>query len=154
MKRRDFLARFVAVTGLFVTLSHRVEAGEDRLRIRWHLRGDKIKAVRKSMSFDGEVIPDPESATDTRGLPILYYVVGVVLIPYLADAVLEVYRDIKYGGLVICPRDGEVSIRNDPRIDGGTIIVCDDNGIEIFNQRNIKDPTELIRALSDLRRNG
>lgn len=154
MRRRDLLAGVVAAIGLVVTVSRRGEAVEDRLRIRWHLPRDKVKAVRKSLGSDGEVIPDSESATDTRGLPLLYYVVGVVLIPYLADAILEVYRDIKYGGLVICPRDGEVSIRNDPRIDGGTIVVCDDKGVEIYHLRNIEDPTELIKALSDLQGGG
>jgi hypothetical protein len=154
MRRRDLLVGFVAVTGFVVTGSRRVEPAEGRLRIRWHLPRDKVKVVRKSLRFDGDVIPDTESATDTKGLPFLYYVLGVVLIPYLADAVLEVYRDYKFGGLVVRVGDDEVLIGNDPRIDGGTIVILDDNGIEIFNQRNIEDPTELIKALSELQQDG
>ena len=49
--------------------------------------------------------------------------VGVVAVGQLARTLLEVYRDVSSGGIVVHSKEGKVLIDNDPRFSSGTLII-------------------------------
>jgi hypothetical protein len=100
------------------------------------------KLRSEDAKFDGEV----KAEKDTKGL-VVFIFVGAVLVPYLVDAVLALRREINYGGVVIDTRGSEVVIDNDPRLDGGTLVVITAEGVETHQRDDIVDPTQLISAL-------
>ncbi len=124
-------------------VSNSGEAEERQYSLRWRVNKAHIETVRDNLVFEGEI----EIEKDQKGLPLVFVFVGVVLLPYLADAVLALRRDMVYGGLLIDARGPEVVIENDQRIDGGTIVVVTAEGTEIYYREDIRDPSELISAL-------
>ncbi len=119
--------------------------------MRWRVPRDQVPTVREEARFDGVVTGDPNSAKDTKGLPLIYLFVGAVLVPYLADALLAVYRDAKYGGMVVVSKGDELVIENDPRLEGGVIVVKDAKGVTIYRSKTVSDPNELIAALTKVK---
>ena len=62
------------------------------------------------------------------------------MIPYLAKSIWSVVRDIRYGGLVVDLRSDEVVIENDPRLDGGVIVLIKPDGsTEFHHESNFPD---------------
>lgn len=122
----------------------RTDEGEDRsYKLRWRVSTAHFESVRDTLHFDGEITTE----MDQKGIPLVFVFVGVVLIPYLADAVLALRRDMVYGGLVIDARAAEIVIENDPRLDGGTIVVVTAQGTKIYDREEIGNPSDLIAAL-------
>jgi hypothetical protein len=75
-----------------------------------------------------------------------------VALGVLAKTLLDIYKDLKYGGIIIRRnKKGELLIENDPRLDHGTIIV--DQGKEvkvIFKEKDQPQAKDLIDALAPL----
>ena len=114
---------------------------------RWRVTATHFETVEaklrsKEAKFEGKV----EAEKDTKGLAVFIFV-GAVLVPYLVDAVLALRRDIVHGGVVIDTRGSEIVIDNDPRLDGGTLVLVTSEGVEIYERHDIVDPTELVSAL-------
>jgi hypothetical protein len=125
----------------------------DLLRVRWRIPQGQLKRVQDRLrDFDGEITGDPLVPEDARGLPVIYLLVGTTFVSYLADALMAVYRDIKYGGLIIQAKpNGEFDIQNDRRLAGSTIIVKTPDGVEFYRTRSAQTSTELIDVLTKLR---
>ena len=69
---------------------------------------------------------------------------------HLAKPLIEVYRDVKYGGIVVHQENGKVVIDNDPRFSSGTIIVIQEDEITVFQDQNQPQLTEVINAIQPL----
>jgi hypothetical protein len=68
-----------------------------------------------------------------------------------AKTLLEVYRDVKYGGIVVRRENGKLQIENDPRLSSGTIIVQQKDKVEVtFREQDNPSPSDLIKALEPL----
>lgn len=95
--------------------------------------------------------PSP-NADAGRGGPILVIIIAAVLLITLARSIVAVYRDIRYGGLIIQDTDRGLLIRHDRRIPGHVVIIRDRNGVTIRELRggevNVRD---LVPILSNTR---
>ncbi|MFH0785273.1 MAG: hypothetical protein V2B20_25430 [Pseudomonadota bacterium] len=130
-----------------------VSPERQELRIRWHVPRDQMPLIREKLYFKGEVEPDLDSATATKGLPITFLIVGAVFLPYLVDAIIAAYRDIRYGGIVITFKDnGEVFIINDCRIPGGTILIKRKDDVEFCRIEKEPPPQMMFNILKPVKR--
>lgn len=115
----------------------------------WYVPRDQVQTVREALNFQGQIIPKTNSDLITRGAPLLFVLAGTISIPLLAHALIDVYRDFRYGGVVVNVNNGKIDIKNDPRMPSGTIIVYDARGISIYqvNPEYDADAVSLIKAL-------
>ena len=76
----------------------------------------------------------------------------MVTLGSVAKTVLDIYKDAKYGGVII-RRDekGELLIENNPSLDRGTLIIDQGDDIKvIFKENDQPKATELIESLTPL----
>ena len=149
--RRIVLTAFTAI--LFSRLfSKMVVLGQetDSVYIQWRVPREQVSSVKENLNFDGEISGDESTIEDSKGLPLIYIFVGVVAVAQLARTLLEVYRDVRYGGIVVHQENGKVVIDNDPRFSSGTIIVIQEDEVEVFQDQNQPQLTEVINALQPL----
>lgn len=129
-------------------------SGQEMTNFEWRVSRSQVNIVKVGMDFDGKVVPDLATVTDTKGLPLVYILVGSASILQIAKTLLDVYRDFRYGGIVISGKDGEINIKNDARIAGGTIVVYDKNDIKFYFRKQ-ENPTigNLVEALTKISKN-
>ena len=148
MHRRGFIAAAALVSaGLLADL--RRGHAEPSAAIVWNVPRNQVPTIRETLDFNGTVTPTGNSTNNTRALPLLFIFAGIVSLSSLANALASVYRDIRYGGVVVMARDGRLEINNDPRLSGGTMIVYGD-GVEVLRatpERDL-DPSELLKSLT------
>lgn len=117
---------------------------EDELRkLRWRVPVAHFKTVETNLRFEGTVT----SEKNEKGIPLVFIFIGAVILPYLADAVLALRREILYGGVVIDTRGSEIVIENDKRLDAGIIVVITPSGTDLYERDEFGDPRELVAAL-------
>ena len=77
---------------------------------------------------------------------------GTVAISTLARALMAAYKDMRYGGIVITARDGQLNIENDVRINGGTIVVYNNQNIKVYQLTETMDQdiVPLVKSLNDI----
>lgn len=141
---------FVASILSCIPFSEQLDA-QDRVQIEWRVPRENVSVLREDLVFDGQITPDPATAQDTKGLPLIYVFVGLVALPDLVTGITNAVREVACGGAVI-ELDGEgLSIRCEPALGLNTVVVRDADGVDIkqFDQTN--DPSRLLQALEDLR---
>jgi hypothetical protein len=124
-----------------------------KARFEWHLPSEQLGTAERYLGAPESIKPEPHSATDTRGLPLLVIITAVALVPEIAEAIVRVYRDYKYGGVIITSKDGKLDIRTDSRLSASMVIFKSANGIEIHQ---VKDPSadDLISLLENILKGG
>ncbi len=116
--------------------------------IEWRIPREQVKTVTEQLTFTGEITGDPATVEDTKGLPLVYILVGAVALAELAKILLEVYRDIKYGGIVIRSENGKIQIENKPEISSGTIIIQEKDTVKvIFQEKDKPQILDLVKAI-------
>lgn len=153
IKRRKFLVGLV-LSLFFHRLSNQsVSAQESQsVNIQWRVPAEQVNTVREELNFEGQVIPDKSTITDDRGLPLIYILIGAVALGQIATTLLEIYKDTKYGGVIVRKnKKGELLIENNANLERGTIIIDQGNEVKIiFREKNDPKATELIQALTPL----
>ena len=104
--------------------------------------------IKNTLNFSGE--ERPLSDPSDRAAPLVVVLAGTALLPDLANPLLSVYRDVRYGGIVIEDHDGHLDIRNDPRIRGGVIIFRNKDGVTVHEITQSSTSSDLISSLKDL----
>lgn len=85
-----------------------------------------------------------------RGIGIATVIItGAVAVPYLANALVSVYRNAKEGGTTVCWDGSKYVIERNRAIDGGTVVIKDGNGIRIFEGGPVDSPADLLPALTE-----
>ena len=151
--RRNFLAGLIlGLTATQVPLGSLYAQETESVRINWSVPSEQLSAVREDLNFGGQVIPDETSREDGRGLPLIYILIGAVTLGQLAKTLLEIYKDSKYGGVVLRKnKKGELVIKNEPSLERGTIIIEQGSEIKvIFKEKEDPKAEELINALTSL----
>ncbi len=120
------------------------------VKIQWSVPREKVSEVKEQLDFNGEIIGDESTVEDSKGLPLIYIFVGVVSLGYLSEILLKVYRDVRYGGIIIYSEDNKLIIDNDFRLPSGTIIITQGDNIKVFQDKNKPETTEVINALKIL----
>ncbi len=153
LKRRRFLGSLIVGLLESQLFNQIILAEEDEsISIQWRVPREQVPMVRDNLNFQGEIVPDKSTIEDDRGLPLVYIFVGVVTLGSVAKTVLDIYKDAKYGGIII-RRDekGELLIENNPSLDKGTIIIDQGDDIKvILKEDNQPKSTELIESLTPL----
>ena len=150
MIRRSFLRMFggaavfspLILVGVPGNRPFAAEQEGEPVRFRWRVPVVHKRTVEGSLRYEGEI----EREKDKKGA-LVFVFVGAVLLPFLAEAILELRRDIIYGGVVIDTRGAEIVIENDKRLDSRTIVVVGPEGNEIYEREEIANPSELVAAL-------
>lgn len=146
LSRRRFAGALLlggAVKSISPLIALAAAADDSPRKIRWRVPVAHVETVEENLQFEGTVTAEK----DEKGIPLLFIFVGTVLIPYLADAVLALRREIVYGGVVIDTRGSEIVIDNDKRLDAGVIVVITPDGTDIYERDEFGDPSELVAAL-------
>jgi len=153
IKRRKFLVGLVLSLFFHRFLNQSVSAQESQsVNIQWRVPAEQVNTVREELNFEGQVIPDKSTITDDRGLPLIYILIGAVALGQIATTLLEIYKDTKYGGVIVRKnKKGELLIENNANLERGTIIIDQGNEVKIiFREKNDPKATELIQALTPL----
>ncbi|MGK7932233.1 MAG: hypothetical protein AB4041_12475 [Microcystaceae cyanobacterium] len=153
IKRRDFLSGLIGVILVHQLFNRKLLAQENEtVTIHWRVPREQVPTVRDDLNFQGKIIPDESTREDDRGLPLIYILIGAVALGSLAKTLLDIYKDARYGGVIVQKNDkGEIVIENDPRLDKGTIIVEQGDEIKvIFKKKDDPQTKELIEALTPL----
>ena len=146
--RRNLLKSLVlgaAGVGFWPWLSSAKAApGNDHPReFRWRVPKVHFETVKNELHFEGKITREK----DAKGLPLVFIFVGVVLLPYLAKAVLTLRREIVHGGIVIDTRGEKIDIDTDKSLPGGVIVVVTPKGTQFYDRTDIGNPAELVSAL-------
>ena len=117
------------------------------IKFSWELSRSFAKPVSERLGLsDKNITAAPNSETD-RGLPIIVIIIGVVALIALVKEIINVYRDLKYGGLIVQDKGGELVIKNDPRLPGHVIIVKDRRGVTIHELSGELTTGDVLKAL-------
>lgn len=114
---------------------------ENRVSFRWMVPEAHRKTVENGLTYDGAV----ERAA-VKGV-VVWVFVGLVLLPYLVQAVIKLQRQLQFGGVVIDTRKDPLAIRVDKRLPRGLIVVIQPDGKVLFERDEVEDPEKLVRAV-------
>ena len=131
--------------------------GQFQVQLNWKVPAQKVAEARDAVNFTPEqVSADPNSIDATRGLPALYILAGVAALPELANGLVAVYKNLKYGRTIItCNQKAECKIDHDPKGPDDTVVIVPDKGVKVqsYPNRESFDSTkwsELIGRALDL----
>jgi hypothetical protein len=129
-------------TGLCIIPSTSALTQEAKIPFRLTIAAKEKYDIPTDAHFEGR------SETErTKALPVIVTVaVGVVLISYLTDLVLDVYNRVTEGTLVIDLRDKQVTIHNLPGA-SSELIVVSDSGVQHFDHSEIS--RDVVKAFLD-----
>jgi hypothetical protein len=153
MNRRWLMAAPLLSAACFLSdLTCKAADADVKAKFVWHLPSDQLGTAKKYVGEPQSIEPEPDSATDTRGLPILLIISAVALLPQLAEAVVRVYREYKNGGVLITSKEGALQISTDKRLPASMVIVQSDKGVTVYQA---KDPSadDLLSPLRNILKN-
>ena len=146
--RREMLKGFLCFSGAsLLPIPIRAqdnEQDEPRLEFEWRVPTVHFDTVKGALKFEGEV----KKEEGKKGIPAVFIFAGIVLIPYLAKAVLALRREIVHGGVVIDLRGEKVKIQTAKALSSQIILVIDANGEHTLHEsQDISDPSQLIKVI-------
>ena len=149
---KKLLAYFMlSLAVLLIPLLSQAET-QQRATVTWHIETEKLKKLREELKLKpAQIIPDPKSVAEDRGLPAVYIVTAVLLLPDLAKALVDVYKDIRYGQVIINQdAAGKINIWNVPEASNDTLVFIDAKGNIVFkdNIRTIDAKSLLEKLIS------
>lgn len=120
-----------------------------KARFEWHLPSEQLGTAERYIGKPESITPEPHSATDTRGLPLLLIITAVTLLPQLAEAIIRVCRGYKNGGILITSKGDGLDIRTDTKLPANMIIVKSGEGVLLYQA---KEPSadELLSPLKSI----
>ncbi len=139
------LLSFVAI----LTSKQIVQAKTEHiLRIVWRVPVAHIDTVKSSLVFEGDITEEK----NTKALPLIYVIAGVVLLPDFVSSLVDVIDKIKRGGgLKIDARGDPIRVEIDPLLDRGTMIIVDKNGTTRFLDKDERSgANELLDILKTI----
>ena len=153
INRRILLTGFMAMifARLFPEILVRGQESQS-VDVLWRVPEEQIETVREQLNFDGEITGDTSTIDEDRGLPLIYIFAGIFALSQIAKTLLEVYRDARYGGIIVRKnKEGKLLIENDSRLNSGTIVIDHGDEMEIiFRENQQPKPEDIIEALTPL----
>jgi hypothetical protein len=145
LRRNVLLASAGAVLGLPLSRISLADSGQRRFTLRVP---EAYKAtVERALDYEGDVSQE----TDAKGLPLVWVFAGLVLLPKLAQALMELRRDIVHGGVVIDLRGEVVSIETDKQLPSRVVLVIDPDGkTHLYERGQLGSEADMVKALSGL----
>jgi hypothetical protein len=122
----------------------------ESVRIEWGVPRDLVAEVRDELHLDGTITGDKTTASDSKGLPLIYIFAGFVSLPSLVSAIRTAIRDVTCGGVVVEETGGELAIRCEPSLGVGTVVIRDAQGTRIERFEEVREPGPLLDSLTRL----
>ncbi|WP_338416144.1 hypothetical protein [uncultured Sphaerotilus sp.] len=114
VQRRGVLLQVVVAAGV-AGLGGPVCAA-DGLDVTWQVPAPRLSQAVKTTGFlRDRVEADAASVDDTKGLPLLYIVAGVLAFPALAQGLVSVYKDYAYGAKILAGASSETAASGDKK---------------------------------------
>jgi hypothetical protein len=114
--------------------------------VRWAISREDLEALGDTLKFDGQITPDSSQGTDSRGLPLLYILVGSILLPHLAEVLLTLYQRLG-PGIVVQDSDKGLTISRDPAVPSDMMILKGKDGLQIRAIRQIPNSSAILDLL-------
>lgn len=118
---------------------------EPIIEVRWQvsldMRAQAEKIIRPGLELK-------EQGKGERAPPLLV-IAGAISMAYIVRSAIELYRDVKYGGVVLSVKGGKLHIGNDPRLPAGIVVVRDANNIQVLST-NRQNEGEILTKLVPL----
>jgi hypothetical protein len=126
--------------------------GEQLVPIIWYVPAERTISIQASLGLTASAIPDVTTVDDSRSPAAIYILAGSVALGTLCETLLNVYKNWKYGGILIRrDKKGRLELVNVPNIENGTIIVDQGNNIKvILSEKNKPDLSVLMNSLKGL----
>ena len=118
-----------------------VSTDDQPISFRWRVPEAHKKTIESDLTYDGTV-----ERADVKGI-VVWVFVGLVLVPYLVQAVIKLQRQIQYGGIVIDTRKAPLDIRVDKRLPRGLIVVIHPDGKVQFERDEVDSPDAIIASI-------
>ncbi len=124
------------------------------ITITWYVPASMSVSIQETLGLTGSAIPDESTRQDSRSPAAIYIVAGPVALATLCETLLKIYKDWRYGGIVIKRnRKGELELSNVPNVDSGTLIIDQGNDVKIiFREKERPSIKELMDSISSLKR--
>jgi len=145
IERRALMLAFVSSLSL-AAYWRTAFADVDRIvQIYWEIPKER-ESDAKAVLQDGLTMKD--DANGQRIAPLVI-IAGAVALTYIVHSAIELYKDARYGGVVLSAKDGVLEISNDPRLPGGTVVVNNNNNIQVL-QTTRQNEGEVVSKLAPL----
>ena len=117
------------------------------VQIEWELPRRYAAGVASQLGVPrSQIRPSPHSDA-SRGGGVLVIIVATVLAIALARTIVSIYRDLRYGGLIIQDTPRGLYVRHDRRLPGNIVIIRDRNGTTV---RVLRDSEVNLRDLAPI----
>jgi hypothetical protein len=126
--------------------------GEQLVPIIWYVPAERTISIQASLGLSGSAIPDVTTVDNSRSPAAIYILAGSVALGTLCETLLNVYKNWKYGGVLIRrDKKGRLELVNAPQIENGTIIVDQGNNVKvILGEKDKPDLSVLMNSLKVL----
>ncbi len=123
-------------------------ADEQPIQFEWRVPIVHKETVKSSLVFEGDVTEEE----GTKGISLVLIFAGAILIPYLANSIIDLRNKIvRGGGVKIDARGEQVKIEVDPALDRGVIVVVGKDGVNLYREEDdlptASDLTDLLKVV-------
>jgi hypothetical protein len=120
-------------------------ADESQVQVEWTIPAPQLADVQERLALPAQPLASNDG---TRGPPLFYLLAGAATLPSVVDAIIVVYREVVYGGVVIDACNDRIEIHNDRSIPGKVMVVRCAEKLALYVAADVQSP-DLIKVLSD-----
>ena len=123
---------------------------EKEFKLTWTVPSNRVAIARASVNFKADQVRgDPASETDSKGLPLLYILIGVALLPEIAKGLVTVYKDWENGATIVDATGDRLTITHDPQGSSDVTVVKTDGGkVAVYDNRKSFDAAKWVEILT------
>jgi hypothetical protein len=136
---------FACGAAMIVLAGQGALADEPQVQVEWTIPAPQMADVQAHLALPAQPIASKDG---TRGPPLFYLLAGAAALPSVVDAIISVYRDVIYGGVVIDACNDQIEIHNDRSIPGKVMVVRCAEKLALYAAADVHPP-DLIKVLSD-----
>jgi hypothetical protein len=132
-----------------IIFAQAVATTSENVAVEWRVPRDEVGEIVDNLKFQGQIVPDMSSVPDTRGIPLIYIIGGLLYLPSFLDSLALIYNKQKYGGVVIDVRKEMIRVRHDPAL-AGSIIIVDENGAIVHKVTSFENHQSFAAKIVEL----
>jgi hypothetical protein len=121
--------------------------GPQEVMVVWSISNAELQLIGDTIKYKGELQPVASAGADSRGLPLLYLLIGTIVLPHLAETLFVLYQRISGSGIVVQDSDKGLLISRDVLLPSDVMVIKGKNGIDVKTIRKIPDSSVILQAL-------
>lgn len=141
--------RRTVLSSVAVLLPGVVQAAEKqqqgKIEVHWEL---PVSRKREAERIYVPGLTVTERGKGERVAPIVV-IAGFAALAYIVRAALDLYRDVKYGGVVLSVKDDRLHIDNDVRLPAGLVVVRNKDNVQVLSTAR-QNEAEVLAKLAPL----